>query len=247
VRRTRSEQTHAPDGTSVRAIAARLCAGFGLLVGFVTHGLCADAPVLDPSTRPPAAGERLYRPPPARLEPRRVGGPTRSLVPGVPAVTVLAPDHLGLTRSAQPILYWFIAEPTTARIELSLIEPGVEAPLLETVLPPGSAGIRAIDLRALDVRLAPGIEYEWSVAVVTDPAQRSRDVVSGGAIMRVDAAAGEAADASIVSEHGFWYDLLMALDHRVREQPADTAARSERAALLDEVGLGEVAAFERAR
>jgi hypothetical protein len=123
----------------------------------------------------------------------------------------------------------------------------VEAPLLETVLPPGSAGIQAIDLRALGVRLSHNVEYEWSVAVVTDPAQRSRDVVSGGAIMRVEATASPSADPAAATEGGHWYDLLMALERRVREQPGDSGARSARAALLDEAGLGEVAEFERTR
>ena len=193
----------------------------------------------------PSAADAQYRPPAEYPAPRRIGGASRGMPLTLPTVAVLAPDHLGLTRSEQPRLYWFISAPTSDRVEAVLIRPGMETPLIETVLSGAAAGIHFLDLRQLGVRLELDIEYEWSVAVVTDPAQRSRDIVSGGAIMRIQAPADDATDAAQYARLGLWYDALMALDRNSGEQAADATARSLRTALLEQAGLLDVVLFER--
>jgi hypothetical protein len=89
------------------------------------------------------------------------------------------------------------------------------------------------------------------VAVVVDPAQRSRDIVAGGDIKRVDApvsAAGGPLDlARTYAEAGLWYDLIDALSAGIAASPGDAGLREQRAALLEQVGLTEAAAHERAR
>src|SRR5690606_15513843 len=122
----------------------------------------AGAGATEPSTPQGPAAATVYQPPAAYPAPRRVGGALRSGPAALPAIAVLAPDHLGLTSSEQPRLYWFIAEPTRARVEFALVRPGVDPPLAETILDASSAGIHALDLAALGVRLEPGVEYEWS-------------------------------------------------------------------------------------
>jgi hypothetical protein len=163
----------------------------------------------------------------------------------LPAIAVLAPDHLGLTQSVQPRLYWFISAPSRARVEFALIRPGIDTPLVETALDASAAGIHALDLAALGTRLELDVEYEWSVALVPDPEPRSRDVVAGAAIMRVAplAAAGPA-DAAAYAQSGLWYDALMALDEAAGAQDT-SVVRARRAALLEQAGLPEVARFER--
>jgi hypothetical protein len=90
-----------------------------------------------------------------------VGGGTRG--PGqrdVFVLSVLAPDHSGLTSSEQPSLYWFISNPTSLPIELTVMEPDGIQPILETRLPaPNKAGIQQVRLADYKVHLKPGVAY----------------------------------------------------------------------------------------
>jgi hypothetical protein len=183
-----------------------------------------------------------YHAPAAYPAPRRVGGVVRSSTT-LQQLAALVPDHLGLTNSEQPVLYWFLSAPASTAVEFTLIRPGMEVPIVERSLDAASAGIHAIDLRTLGARLETGIEYEWSVALVVDPAQRSRDLVSGGAIMRVAADSSAASDPAQLAARGLWYDALMALG-RALETGSDRAVRAERARLLEQAGLAEAARFE---
>jgi hypothetical protein len=89
------------------------------------------------------------------------------------------------------------------------------------------------------------VEYEWSVALVADPAQRSRDIVAGGAILRIPAEGPEPADAAGYAQRGLWYDALMALDRGAQPPRDRDLIRERRAALLEQVGLPGIAHFER--
>jgi len=195
-----------------------------------------------------------YRPPASDLAPRRVGGNTRGLPAALPAVAVLVPDHLALTVSERPTLYWYLSRPTAARIELVVVDPRDARPVVEAVVVGERAGIQTFSLAERGVRLEPGVAYEWSVAVVADPAQRSRDVVAGGAVQRVEpsaalrsrlAATGESERAAVLAAEGIWYDALAALSEPLAARPGDASLRARRAAVLEQAGLAEVAAFER--
>ncbi len=195
-----------------------------------------------------------YRPPASDLAPRRVGGNLRGLPEALPSVAVLAPDHLALTLSERPTLYWYLSRPTTARIELVVVDPRDSRPIVEAVVAGERAGIQAFSLAERGVRLEPGVAYEWSVAVVADPAQRSRDVVAGGALQRIEpsadlrsrlAVAGDTERAGVLAAEGIWYDALAALSEPLAERPGDASLRARRAAVLEHAGLPEVAAFER--
>jgi Domain of Unknown Function (DUF928) len=188
-----------------------------------------------------------YRPPAADLAPRRVGGNARSVPASLPSVAVLAPDHLALTVSEQPTLFWYLSAPTKARIEIVVVDPRRPGPLVEAVVLAERAGVQAFELARYGVRLEPGVAYEWSVAVVADPAQRSRDVVAGGVVQRMEPSAALQsllADtdaqrrAGSLAAAGIWYDALAALS-------GDPGLRASRAGLLDQAGLADVAAFER--
>jgi hypothetical protein len=215
---------------------ARLLAAAALAAG-APPGHAADADAI------------AYRPPAQDLAPRRVGGNSRGVPASLPSVAVLAPDHLGLTVSERPTLYWYLSAPTAARIEIVVVDPRRAAPLVEAVVSGERAGVQGFDLARRGARLEPGIAYEWSVSVVPDPAQRSRDVVAGGAVMRVEPSAGLRARlsgasaqsrAAALAAEGVWYDALSALS-----EPGDAASRAQRAELLEQAGLAEVAAFER--
>jgi hypothetical protein len=221
----------------------------GLVAAFAAGASLAADP------QPAAAADAVqYRPPGGDPAPRRVGGPVRGQAATGPWVAVLAPDHLALTLSEHPRLLWFLSAPTAARIEVALVDARQPNPLLETAVSGARAGIQVFDAGAFGVRLEPGVPYEWSVAVVTDPEQRSSDIVAGAAVMRAPASdalrnrlRGADADrqAAVLAAEGIWYDALATLSERVAERPDDRALHARRAALLEQAGLAEVAAFER--
>jgi hypothetical protein len=172
----------------------------------------------------------------------RVGGGTRSIGSSHLTVSVLAPNETGFTTRDDPTVYWYVSEPLTTPVELTLtstepLKDAVPTALELTLQPPIARGVHALRLSDHGVTLKPGVEYQWFVAVVTNPAQRSSDVVSGGGIKRI--AAGEAA------QDGIWYDTIDQLSRAISANPADARLRQQRAALLEQVGLREAAAFDR--
>lgn len=162
------------------------------------------------------------------------------------SIAVIAPDHVGLTTSAQPTLYWFASTAIGSDIELTIQDEGAVNPLLETRLrPTRDPGLTAVRLSELGVSLAPGRDYRWSISVIVDPRSRSKDIVTSGFIRRVGAASDAVASAPPVpapsvfsfAEHGLWYDAIALLGEQIARSPNDAALRRQRAALLRQVGL----------
>jgi Domain of Unknown Function (DUF928) len=166
--------------------------------------------------------------------------------------SVLAPDHSGLTVSEQPVLYWFISSATALPIEVAIADPRTTQPVLETrTVSPVAPGVHRISLAEHGVRLAPGVAYRWSIAVVPDPDRRSRDILASGTIERIEppadlletvAKAKREQVPFIYAEAGVWYDALAAISELIERVPDDAALRQHRAALLAQVGLPEIAA-----
>jgi hypothetical protein len=155
---------------------------------------------------------------------------------------VLAPNETGFTTRDTPTIYWYVSEPVESPVEVTLTttEPLKDAtpPALEiTLQPPIGKGVHALRLADHGVVLKPGVEYQWFVAVVGNPAQRSSDIIAGGAIKRL-------AETNTAKD-GLWYDTIDQLSQRISASPADPRLRQQRAALLDQVGLREAAAFDR--
>jgi hypothetical protein len=194
-----------------------------------------------------------YNPPVRNAPAGRVGGSTRGTAESDLTVEVLAPDHVGLSSVDQPVLYWFLSRPVAKPLEISIdtVEVSSNGPLLEKTLDKSwPAGISGLSLRDTGVRLKPGVTYRWSVAVVFDPAQRSRDVIASGLIQHVRATARPAhadadadAAARISAGNGYWYDALADLSRDIDRRPG---RRGQRADLLEQVGLATPAAFDRA-
>ena len=151
----------------------------------------------------------------------------------------------------QPTLYWFVSKPITAPIIFTLSDDG-EQPLVEQALtPPFERGIHRLALADLGVKLNVGKQYRWFVSLVGDPKRRSRDVLAGATIERTakpDGAAGEgpvsAEDARLYAASGQWYDAIALLSQLIDGHPAESQYRSQRAALLKQVGLTEIAEFD---
>jgi hypothetical protein len=177
------------------------------------------------------------------------GAGTRSRDSGV-KVAVLAPqDHVALTTRAQPTLYWFVSDDTEMRVDLTIVDEEAIEPLLEITVPaPVASGIHALDLSEVAVALEPGKTYRWYVMLVPDAERRSNDSIAGGAIERISVSGDlerslrEARfDYAPYALSGIWYDavdeLLLALDR----QPGNERLRLQRAALLEQAELAEVA------
>ncbi|XSG85185.1 MAG: DUF928 domain-containing protein [Methylohalobius sp. ZOD2] len=204
-------------------------------------------PATVPVYRPPLRGA----PPPTRL----VGGGTRSPGKAQPRLAVLAPEHTGLTATNQPVLYWYVSAPVSDRLELTIIDETAIQPLLEAALdPPVRVGVQRVALADYDLSLRPGVTYQWSIALVPDPDKRSRDVITSGTIKYLDPPhsladtlvhASPMARPYLYAEAGYWYDALTALSTLIDQAPAGGSLRQKRAALLEQVGLLEVAAYDR--
>jgi hypothetical protein len=206
-----------------------------------------------------SATQIVYVPPVKGAPSGRVGGGTRG--PGAPGegaqdLEVLAPDHIGLTASAQPTLLWFLGAPVTGPVEVVIDTADLTGapPLLEERLPQApQPGINAVDLAAKGVRLDPGVTYRWSVAVVVDPAQRSSDIVASALIRHAppspppEMRAGDPAAAAIAfASRGYWYDAMTALARGLAARPGQDQLRRLRVELLEQVGLSAPARFEQA-
>jgi len=172
------------------------------------------------------SGGTVYKPPKRGAPGGRVGGGTRGTQREVFVLSVLAPDHTG---------------------ELTLMDPEGVQPILETRLAaPIKPGVHRVRLADHNIRLKPGEAYRWFVTVVPDSDRRSKDILAGGAIERVDvpndlkarlAAAKKSEVFSLYADAGMWYDAVAAISDMIDAAPQDQALRQQRAALLSQVGL----------
>lgn len=229
-----------------------------LFLGISVKGFSQDSKTNKPSDQtlkdqskktesPASVPVPVYTPPKRGAPGGRVGGGTRGFQREVFLLSVLAPDHSGFTTSEQPSLYWFISASTSLPVELTVMDPQGVQPILETRIPaPVQAGVHRIRLSDYNVRLAPGAAYRWFVSVVPDADRRSKDIMAGGAIERVEmpeglkakvAQAGKSDLPSIYAEAGLWYDTVAAISELIEVAPQDQALRKQRTALLAQVGL----------
>jgi hypothetical protein len=222
---------------ATRVQIARRIAVLALILPLASAAQTSNAADPAPGTATTTTSATVYQPP-ARGKPRgRVGGGTRGV--GTPAarLTALVPDHTGETLSAQPSLFWNLASlpPENATLHFVLtsdesIEPLVEAELAR----PEAAGLQRTDLAAYRVELKPGVEYEWSITLASDPARRSSDVVTVGWIERVARPDGLApGDPGALAAAGIWYDAFAAASPALRQQLLRDAG------LAEEIARGE--------
>ena len=96
--------------------------------------------------------------------------------------------------------------------------------------------------------------YQWSVALFAGSQGESSDFTAGGGIERVAPseelrfALAEASPARIpfiLAEAGIWYEAISNLSARIDASPRDARLRTQRAALLEQVGLETLALEDR--
>ncbi len=209
-----------------------------------------------PSPTSTSADRTLVYKPPLRGAPAtRVGGGTRSGETTSITLSVLAPDHTGYTVQGKPTIYWYVSKPITSPVELTVTAQEAIEPLLELTLPPPiKEGIHALRLTDHGVSLKPEVEYQWFVAVVKNPDERSKDVLAGGSIKRVPPSEavrtklselGEIMWPAVYAESGLWYDAVDEISKLIQANPADGGLREQRASLLTQAGLSQAAAYDR--
>ncbi len=195
---------------------------------------------------------------PMKMTPRaRLGGSLRGGEGADPAVAALVPDHVGITVKQHPALNWFLSKQTSLPITFTLIdERSIHALVERSLAPPHQAGVHTIKFEDLGVVLQPNVQYRWYISVVKDSDSPSQDIVTGGMIERcefsecsilgaITTCTRDAVVASAVK--GFWYDAMGCLCDLIEADPADKALRKQRAALLRQVGLHDVADWDLAQ
>jgi Domain of Unknown Function (DUF928) len=229
--------------------------------GALLIGVCLMMPVTvrsednPPSTAGQAVPAVKFRPPSRGAPATRLTGGSRGSGDATITLDVLAPDETGLTTQEQPSLFWYQSKPAEAKFELTLLEEKKPKPMLQVKFERSNkAGIQRIKLSDHGVKLAPDIEYQWVVALVTDPDNRSSDLVASGSIKRVApsaelrakiAAASPSALPGVYAEAGIWHDALETLSDLIDAQPDNEALRQARADLLAQVGLKAAANSDR--
>lgn len=199
----------------------------------------------------------IYKPRPHSSITGRVDGGFRGGKEGEPVLRVLAPyDHVGETVKKSPALYWYLSQPTSYHITFTLEDPRDLKPMLEVGLKsPTKAGIQTIRLTDYERELEPEIQYRWHLSLKVDPESPSKDIHAMGIIERIpyDQAIVEGRTACrdlrdvfcLYVESGLWYDAVQVISDLISANPRDRVLRLQRAALLDKVGLLDVAEFDR--
>ena len=90
----------------MRRVLAVTVAALFALVGDAQR---APSPAAQSTAPAPGAPAPVYKPPPRGAPGGRMGGGTRG-ISGAAVVSILAPDHVGLTMQEQPSLHWFADE-----------------------------------------------------------------------------------------------------------------------------------------
>jgi hypothetical protein len=149
----------------------------------------------------------------------RVGAATRGITRGGAqnlALDLVAPSQaVGLSSSDQPTLCYMLTGNASGPLRLTITMRGQPKPLADVELPRPLSTFGMIDLKTLNVRLAPGQLYVWSVALRLDPKAPARDLVAsalvqykpGGATFdnAVRTAAADQQNA-LFEQNGYWYD-----------------------------------------
>lgn len=181
----------------------------------------------------------------------RVGGSSRGSETGDLTFFVVAPeDHTGLTTQEQPVLSWYMSQPTSASIVFTLVTDQADKPLVEKSLGiPAHVGLQHVRLTDYGVRLFPGVHYKWSITLVADPQQPSKNLLAEGAIEYIEPSplfrtqlvqASKRDIPRLYAAEGFWYDAMSALADLLEASHSDAWLRRQRASLSQQVELPEV-------
>lgn len=159
-----------------------------------------------------------FKPPQLGAPNDRVPGGTRSITKAlsqvqpstIDQVQLIAANQTRLTSLAAPTLYWYASNIPPYAVEIT-VQQGANKPLLKKNIGViRSAGIQAIRLADYGVALTSGQTYTWSVALITDSAHRSADLLANATI-RFEKSSTPLADVAQMNAAGYWYDAAAQL------------------------------------
>ncbi len=202
-----------------------------------------------------------FEPPPGRDIPRggTAGGGSRSVgnacspsKSGVSAtLTALSPGgQLGLTQSSRPKFLVYVPQTSAQTMEFSLFDDKMNGVYQMNLPVSNRTGLVSIELPENAPSLVKDKPYYWTVALVCNPNERTKDMVVGGWIEHSElndslkqelAKARGLERASLYAQKGFWYDAVNTLVEMQQTEPGNLAIAASWAELLKSVGLDAIA------
>jgi uncharacterized protein DUF928 len=173
----------------------------------------------------------IYKPRKENAPRGRIDGESRGGLAGDMVLRVLAPDHVGFTVKGEPTLYWYLSKATAVPVEFTLVDTRKIPPVVEkTLSAPAQSGVQKIVLKELGQALEPGVEYYWSISLITDPDSRSQDIMARGTIERIPFDEALMLDlvrsctrdiVYLYAERGVWYDAIGCVMELLDRSPND--------------------------
>lgn len=179
-----------------------------------------------------------------------------------PVVALIPQDHLALTTSATPTLFWHIPQTvaqSAQQLVFKLKDSNDGATFYQTTLPlPARSEIISLNLsnEPNAKPLKVGEMYHWYLVAVCDPEDPSANTFVDGWIEHIDAAnipvqANSTLEASLqgaslpqqfslYAKTGIWHDALETLARIRHSQPHDAIVLSSWSQLLNSVGLNQI-------
>lgn len=172
--------------------------------------------------------------------------PTDSVNSGARLVPVIASVEQNLTTDSNPS--WLVYIDNTAVNQLFLHVSDREGSYdYQTILPiEEESGILKISLPEEAPELALDTPYQWSLAIICGETLRPDDPYVQGTIQRVapleEIEVSEMEQVAQFAEQGIWYDAIDTLASMRQSNPDNAELQSAWTALLENVGLEELAA-----
>lgn len=216
----------------------------GLLIGWSVAAVPARAETPKAETAgAQAAAPRRYVPPRLGAPDNRVSGATRGV--DVMQLAALAPLDVGLTAREQPRLYWFNSQPIQGGASITLIDDTSSRTVFKATVPgPLPAGINSFPLAGTPGRIG-NAAYQWTLTVVLSKQDPSLNPVASGLIQRV-AQPVKLSGGGKLPEAKLWYDEVDSISQSIQRAPGDRGLRLARSTLLEQAGLPDAAAYDRA-
>lgn len=211
--------------------------------------------------QPPRPTYLALKLPPMSLTGNRQGAAKRGpgcTTPRNSLTAILPNSNLGLVVSEQPSFYWYMPTvETSTPTEIEFILSGVDSERRD-IDPPlymarfsaaGLSGVSSLTVPPDQTPLVIDADYRWSLSIICDPEDRSRDEAVSGWIRRIAPEASLAAKLeqarpedypALYAEAGLWFDALRYLAALRRNSP-DANLANDWSALLKTVGLEQVA------
>ncbi|WP_236506240.1 DUF928 domain-containing protein [Tychonema sp. BBK16] len=166
-------------------------------------------------------------------------------------IPLLPQSKIGQTISEYPIFFLYLPE-TEAKVAEFVLQDDKGKQIYQTTLKlKKSSGVIGVSIPT-NQNISPlQIEknYTWSVSLICDPDDRSKDVFEKGTVRRVEVSADirrqlQKADprlkAVIYAQTGIWQDALSTLVAARRANPNDPDLAADWKILLDSVNLNEI-------